>query len=272
MKIAIIPRAPEHSPNMVSNDTAILECIADELRKMGADTITIDSMSGITEEIDIICHMSRSQEVLNCLKEAESNGITVVNTPQSVENCSRLKVMTILEESNIPQPEFRVINDIKDLEGLDYPAWLKRGEGWSCHKDDIFYAKNCAEARDAFKRMLERGIKKVICTRHCNGDIIKFYGVEDKYFTFHYPIIDNTKFGLEKINGTQKHYPFDAEKMRDIVYMAAKSIGLKIYGGDCIVDSEGRIYLIDLNDFPSFSSVREEAAREIALSIMNSRN
>ena len=60
--------------------------------------------------------------------------------------------------------------------------------------------------------------------------------------------------------------------MRDIVYMAAKSIGLKIYGGDCIVDSEGRIYLIDLNDFPSFSSVREEAAREIALSIMNSRN
>jgi hypothetical protein len=34
------------------------------------------------------------------------------------------------------------------------------------------------------------------------------------------------------------------------------------------VDEKGNISLIDLNDFPSFSSVREEAAKEIAKSII----
>ena len=65
------------------------------------------------------------------------------------------------------------------------------------------------------------------------------------------------------------HYPFDADKMQHIVTEAAAATGLTIYGGDCIVDEKGNISLIDLNDFPSFSSVRDEAAKEIADRIMN---
>ena len=46
--------------------------------------------------------------------------------------------------------------------------------------------------------------------------------------------------------------------------LAAKTIGLEIYGGDCIVTADGEIFIIDLNDFPSFSAIRAEAAKEIA--------
>jgi glutathione synthase/RimK-type ligase-like ATP-grasp enzyme len=59
--------------------------------------------------------------------------------------------------------------------------------------------------------------------------------------------------------------------MRDIVTKAANAVGLDIYGGDCIVNNNGDIQLIDLNDFPSFSSVRDEAAKKIAEFIMNSK-
>ena len=37
-----------------------------------------------------------------------------------------------------------------------------------------------------------------------------------------------------------------------------------IYGGDVIIGSDGIARLIDLNDWPSFSACREEAADAIA--------
>ena len=57
--------------------------------------------------------------------------------------------------------------------------------------------------------------------------------------------------------------------MRNIVTSAAKATGVEIFGGDCIVNDRGEIFLIDLNDFPSFTAVRNEAAKEIAKYIVN---
>ena len=44
----------------------------------------------------------------------------------------------------------------------------------------------------------------------------------------------------------------------------AAVIGLDVYGGDCIVRSDGTFAIIDFNDWPSFSRCREEAAKAIA--------
>ena len=44
----------------------------------------------------------------------------------------------------------------------------------------------------------------------------------------------------------------------------AAAVGLEIYGGDCIVCADGTWYMIDFNDWPSFSRCREEAADAIA--------
>lgn len=269
MKIVTIARNPENSPNMVANDAAILECVTKELTSMGAEVIAIGEQDEIPEDTDAVCHMSRSPQVLQKLKDAKRHGINVVNPPVAVENCSRTKVMEILESNGTPQPIFRIINDENDLASLPFPAWIKRGEGWSCHKDDISFAHNCEDAIRAINGMRQRGIESFVYTAHCKGDIVKFYGVGNRYFTYCYPDAGKTKFGLEKINGETKHYPFDAERMHRIVAEAAKAVGLKVYGGDCIVDRNGGISVIDLNDFPSFSSVRNEAAKEIADIIMD---
>lgn len=269
MKIVTIARNPENSPNMVANDAAIMECVTRELEAMGAEVVSIDETEEIPDDTDIVCHMSRTPKVLQKMKDAEKRGVTVINTPKAVENCSRIELIRILEKNGTPQPMFRVIKDNEDLAALLFPAWIKRGEGWSCHKDDISFANDCADAIKAIDGMRQRGIKSFVYTTHCKGDIIKFYGVGDNYFTYSYPNAEKTKFGLEKINGDTKHYPFDVKKMHTIVAEAARAVGLSVYGGDCIVDENGGICIIDLNDFPSFSSVRSEAAKEIANIIMD---
>ena len=264
MKIATIARNPDNSPNMVANDAAILECITKELRKSGHNVIAIDETGGIPDGIEVICHMSRKHEVLEKLKAAEKDGTRVTNPPAAVNNCSRIEFMHILKENNIPQPVFRIIEKPEDFNGLKFPAWIKRGEGWSCHKDDVSYATDINEAVKFLACMQERNIRRIVYTEHCKGDIIKFYGIGKDFFRHCYPAADKSKFGLERINGYTRFYNFDIQRMHEIAARAAEAIGLEIYGGDCIVDSDGNIFIIDLNDFPSFSAVRNEAAKEIA--------
>lgn len=269
MKIVTIARNPDNSPNMVANDAAILECVTKELEATGAEVTAINENDDIPQDTDMVCHMSRHSGVLTKLKVAEERGVFVVNSAVSVENCSRIAAMQLLKRNNIPQPDFRIIEQNEELNELPYPAWIKRGEGWSCHKDDVCYVRDIKEASEAIDGMRRRGISSFVHTSHCNGDIIKFYGVGETYFTYSYPNAEKTKFGLEKINGEIMHHPFNIDTMRNIVFDAAKALGLGIYGGDCIVDKAGNICIIDLNDFPSFSSVRNEAAKEIAKYIIN---
>ena len=66
-------------------------------------------------------------------------------------------------------------------------------------------------------------------------------------------------------------YAFNTAALEDIAQRAARAIGLEIYGGDAIITPQGDIYIIDINDFPSFTAVREAAAAEIAALIMSKK-
>lgn len=268
MIVATIARDTADSPNMQANDAAILEQIAVELRTAGAEAISMGSTVQ-QRDVDIICHMSRYKETLEFLLEAERQGTTVINSPGAVHNCSRSSFMQILEKAAIPQPPFKQITKEKELNELPYPAWIKHSEGWSRHKDDVCFADTPQDAVRAFRAMQERGIDSCIHCGHIPGDIIKFYGVGRRYFHYCYPDPEKSKFGLERINGKTEHHPFDSERLKEFVFSAAEAIGLDIYGGDCIVNSNGEIFIIDFNDFPSFSAVRNEAAKEIATYILN---
>lgn len=265
--IATIVRSAADSPNMEANDAAILECIASELRALGA-TVISHRQNQLPPGTNVVCHMSRTPATLQILSEAEQGGTIVINRPSAVRNCSRTEMIKALESAAVPQPEFRFIGTPEELDSLHYPAWLKRADGWSSSKDDVCFAADSSTARSIFGQMQARGIKKCVYSRHIEGDIIKFYAVGRQYFHYCYPDPEKSKFGLERINGIQHHYPFNPESLRNIAYKAAEATGVEIYGGDCIVDNKGDIYLIDLNDFPSFTAVRHEAAREIAEYIM----
>lgn len=262
MKIAIIAREPGNSPNMADKDAAILDCIATELAAMGAEIDTIgEELAG---SYDAICHMSRNADMLDILEKAERKGSIVINSTDSVRSCSRLAFMNILCTNNIPQPPFSIVEEMEALDRLSYPAWIKKADGWSCHKEDVAFARNAGEAKCIFSGMQERGISRALHCMHMEGDLLKFYAIGDEFFRYHYPAPEKSKFGLEAINGTPRHLPFSSTELKENARLAAEAIGLTIYGGDCIVDTDGNIHIIDINDFPSFSAVRYEAAEEIA--------
>lgn len=269
MRIATIRRDVADSPNMVANDAAILELVADELRVAGAEVIATED-GALPTGVDIILHMSRNAEVLERLRNAEERGIKVINSTGAIGNCSRSRFMQVLEDARIPQPQFNIITDETGFAPLTYPAWIKRSKGWSTHKDDVCFAKDAQEAIEAFRAMRERGIDACIHSRHIEGDIIKFYGVGNRYFHHSYPDPEKSKFGLERINGKAQHHPFDLKRLKETIFKAAETLEIDIYGGDCIVNAQGEFFIIDFNDFPSFSAVRNEVAKEIAAHIMES--
>lgn len=266
-RVATIARNPVNSPNMTGNDTAILERVTAELKERGATVTAIGENEELPDGIDIVCTMSRTSDTLNRLKKAEEQGIIVINPTASVENCSRIRFMEILRDNRVPQPAFRIVDSADGLDTGLYPSWIKKAEGWSTAKEDVCFAGNHDEAVQAVTQMKAQGIGQYIQMQHCKGDIIKFYGVGNTLFHFFYP--ESGKFGHEEINGTPQQYPFDTNRLKETAQKAAKAIGLDIYGGDAIITPEGDISIIDINDFPSFTAIRDKAAKEIALLIMS---
>ena len=266
-RIATIARNPIDSPNMTANDAAILQCVTAALAQRGAEVISIGDDEEIPAGTQVVCTMSRTAATLERLRQAREQGIIVVNTPQAIANCSRRRFMEILRRNDIPQPPFKTVNDATEIDGNIFPCWIKKADGWSCHKDDVSYSQTTKEATATIEEMASRGITAYIQMQHCPGDIIKFYGIGNNFFHYCYPA--SGKFGKEVINGKTKYHHFDNAKLRSIAQKAALAIGLQIYGGDAIVTPQGDIFIIDINDFPSFTAIRETAAIEIANLIMN---
>ena len=91
-------------------------------------------------------------------------------------------------------------------------------------------------------------------------------GIGSSFFRHFYPTDDGqTKFGDETArNGEAHHYAFDVSALQSEVERLAQLVGIEVYGGDAIIDRDGRFYIIDFNDWPSFSRCRDEAAEAIA--------
>lgn len=273
MKIAAIARNPENSPNMSDKDMQLFHKIAEELKACGHTVEILEEKDDISAKYDAVFHMSRTAATLEKLATCEAKGIYVTNPVKGVKNCSRREFIAILDANNIAQPRHTYINTTtENNKKLKFPGWLKKSKGWSRNACDVQFAASAAEYEKALARLAATGCDEAIYCEHISGDIVKFYGVRsEEFFRYHYPDPEKTKFGLEKINGTPQRHTFAPEKLRETAMRAAKAIGINIFGGDCIITADGEIYIIDINDFPSFAAYRDEAAKNIATSIIRKR-
>ncbi len=256
--ILAIRRAARYSPNSVDKDNAILERVVERLRSVGHCVVVVDedSLSGDLC-VNAYISMARSEKALDILRKHASEGSLVINTPVGVALCgNRRRLFDMLRNYGMKVPP---------AEG-EHGVWLKRAEGTSQAATDIQYAANDAERAIKEEIMYKAGIKEIVSYAHIEGDLVKFYGVRGTdFFTTHYPADDGDwKFDDERINGAAHHYNYNLDRLREMADMTARLTGLTVYGGDCIVDKDGGIWIIDFNDWPSFSRCREEAATAIA--------
>ncbi len=271
-----IQRASLFSPNHIGNDAAIFTNTADYLKEKGyhVKTYTEQNFLSIKKNPEYVFAMLRNQNAIAQLQKWEEEGCKSVNSAFGIKNCGREHMTKLLVKHNIPYPESIIADTNEDitqlLEKISGSAyWLKRGDFHAIHREDVTYVRHNEEVREMLSEYALRGIERVVINKHLKGDLIKFYGVAGtSFFHWFYPFDKHSKFGLEKINGKAKGISFEEEELREICRQAAEVLRLTVYGGDCIISPDGKISIIDFNDWPSFAPCRKEAATAIGEAII----
>jgi predicted amidohydrolase YtcJ len=100
-----------------------------------------------------------------------------------------------------------------------------------------------------------RGIARVALQEHVPGPVLKFYALADGSFFRYYDAERGLNGALPSV---------DERPLAQLVFAAARLLGLDVFGGDVVLTEPDRPVLIDLNDWPSFAPFREDAAVHIA--------
>lgn len=278
ISIAGVMRANAFSPNNIGNDAAIFDAAADQLRKRGCEVNVYSEPQFRQADIheDIILNMCREQESISKLVSLEERGRLVINSGHGIRNCTRERMTRILADNGIPYPESLIVNTGEDvtprLERAGFgTCWIKRGDFHATHKEDVSYCRDIPEARKALHDFFLRGIPRAVINRHLAGDLVKFYGVSGRpFFHWFYPFDEgHSKYGCEAVNGKSQGIPFDERELEDMCQRASEILNVRIYGGDCIIDPDGSIRIIDFNDWPSFAPCRADGSVAIAECVMN---
>lgn len=262
IKIAGILRASAFSPNHIGNDAAILNNVAEQLRKRGCEVSIYSEEQLLAGEVDehIILNMCREMRSILALQKREDAGDLVINSGYGIENCIRERMARILMGSNIPYPDSIIVSTdegVRDalLEAKIDRCWIKRADSHTMHKEDVTCVRHAEEAQEVLQEYFLRGIKRAVISRHFEGAPVKFYGILGTPFFYWFFPHDS-----ERNKGND-----DFEKnLRAICSKAAETLDVKIYGGECAVAENGDIRIIDFNDWPSFAPCRAEGATQIA--------
>lgn len=264
-KITGIKRSPLFSPNHIDNDSLIIELTGKALQEKGVQISYLNEedckKGGLSDKF--IFSMARMESTLECLEQLENNGVTVFNSVAGVRNCQRENMMNNFYRNGILAPKFITVptedyNYTKDISGhfSSKKLWVKRDKHIN-HREDIVKIYSREEMENVLKEFLRRNILRACIMEHIDGDEIKFYAVpEANYWHWYY------------VNGNNDNQ-LNIDKLKKQVFKCAEVFDLDFYGGDVIVDKDGNIYFIDLNDWPSFAPIRHIAADKIADIIFN---
>lgn len=268
-----ISRAPQFSPNSEARDAAIFAALTSRLERKGyaVDIISEDLVTVVDlADYDLVYSMARGHNVLAVLSQAEQAGLPVINSATRLLQLSRGELIQLLHQHNLPLPQTQLcaLAHEQATPHIAYPFWLKRVDACAQQKGDVCLVNNDTEYDNAITRFREHAIASYVIEQHIEGDLVKFYGVEGTpFFHISYPtesVNGFSKFGLEQANGRPLHFSFNEVALKQTADKAAQLTGMIVYGGDAIITSTGQFYIIDFNDWPSFSPCRREAAKAIA--------
>lgn len=244
-------REPEFSPGRVADDTAILERTRDALAARGlamavggAELLDAEAPRAVLA----MCQSARALAVLDRVARV----VPVVNHPDAIRACHRHETVRRLAATAVPFPATRLVRtDGTDATAADAaPCWVKRGDVHAMAAGDVLFAERADDVTTALDAFARRGIASAALQRHVAGVVVKFYGIVDgrffRCFTDHEAV------------------PAPIPSLWEAAHAGAAALGLEVFGGDLVVTADGRLVLVDLNDWPSFARCRDEAAEAIA--------
>ncbi len=264
MRALGIYREPEFSPGKVEHDAAILDSVMAELKRHGVEVSAISAARFVEDSpagADLVLAMCQGERALGRLVALEQQGAIAVNSALAIRNCYRDLLCAGLVHAGVPVPTGALVRtgsrppDLTPLGvlDLDAPMFVKRGDLHALAPDDVQRVESRGALRSALARMAERGVPVAYVQQAVEGRVVKFYGVSGgEYFV-----------ALDQEGGAE---PISEQVRLELARSAAAAaitLGLEAWGGDAVIDGE-RFMMIDFNDWPNFSRVREAAARAIA--------
>lgn len=284
MKTALgIFRAARYSPGMVERDEAILQAVAAHLKAAGyaVSLIHEEELGHGMQKPDTVFHMARSPHALDILQAWEHAGCRVINPVAGVRSVEREALAKMCATHHIPTPK-TWIADTRYPDRLTtgttmgtempitFPCWVKRTGDCAQQPEDVCRADDAESYRRCLNQLHARGITHAVVMEHLEGPCIKFYAVQGTDFFYWLPA---EKLGYDKFAAASPATGTAAAPDREVanVELPLRAIptALKVYGGDAIIGPDGTARIIDLNDWPSFSACREQAAKAIADMIIN---
>lgn len=258
-----IYRELTNSPNRESDDKLVLDAVLEQLGLLGFEGRTILPHTLEPSDfkgVELALPMCESYPRLMRLKSLEREGACLfVNSPTAVLDCYRTRMVPVLEgvlQDHFPKSEIRSASEtgsppeFMDGRGL----WIKRGDVHNTCDRDVVRILKWSEVREVLRDFRQREITHLVLQEHLDGDLIKFYGVgPGQWFTWFYHDPPQVR-----------RHPFTLDDLAYEANRGACALGLRIFGGDAIVAPSGKIYILDLNSWPSFARVRREAAVQIA--------
>jgi len=253
-----IYREPIFSPGKVREDAAILDATLLELSRLSYEVFAIQTEALDTISLRPACTltMAKSDQALRIVEEWEKRGTRVINTACSVRNCYRKSLIRLLERGSFPIPLSELL-PLEEVEqkisfGSSTQYWLKRADIHAIEQADVAKVTSKEELRRALHHFRSRKIEEIVLQEHVEGEVIKFYGVGRGQY-----------FGAF-LASSGEEITSQVKELSTIARRSAETVGLEIYGGDAIMTRQGRVVLIDLNDWPSFAWCCQVAARGIA--------
>jgi hypothetical protein len=261
-----IYREPEYSPGRhLSNDARILRLVGQVLERDGFSLTlaALEEARKTRHEASVIFSMCQGPKAIAELTKWKKDGILILNDPEASRRTYRDSLCSALQEKELgfPHSEFLPTDASPPVleryrswfeSPQNHGGWLKRPDVHATQPGDVVRLERWPDLNSALLRFKTRGLTQAVLQKHCEGDEVKFYAVKGgRLFWPYYP-------------KESEGYPFDEHKLRRMAEHAAETIGLAIYGGDAIISPDGKITLIDLNDWPSFAPCRGAAAGAIA--------
>lgn len=257
-KILGIYRNPKFSNNAIEVDRLILEESIAQLRaKLGSamdlEMLEEDEARTASGTYDLVLTMAQAQESLDAI-EKNFGASPIWNSPAAIRNCYRKTMSRVLSTLPVGYVPYRILATTDSVPFLsDGEAyWLKRSDFHAISDEDVTLGESHAELEAKMAKFRSRGVSEVIMQRHIHGDIYKFYGVRGKFFR-----------AIKVRDFLKSQETPDTTELMANAFVAAEALGLMIFGGDAILDSQGKFHFIDLNDWPSFRICRDEAAPAI---------
>jgi hypothetical protein len=259
MRALGIYREKEFSPGKVDADAAILDSVLAELRHAGFGTFATEPAelgSWSKQRFDVVLAMCQSEDALDHLSEMERAGALSVTPALSIRNCYRDRLGARLAKAGAPVPAGALVETStlhpgsSSRLGISPPLYVKRGDLHALCAEDVRRVDGVEELRLTLESFARRGIRQAYLQEAVEGVGVKFYGVSGEYFSA-LPEHDELSSTITL-------------RLAEAAAAAAAVIGLEAWGGDAVIDRRGVFKLIDFNDWPSYSRVREEAARAIA--------